>query len=272
MKLSPVECSSRITARLLTTSAIALGMLLVLAFVNCPAARADNLSGVTLSGDGSTGGFFFAPGTNAGDLSMTITGCPSSQPSGCLSDAGISGSTSIDGTAFTWELLPTSADFTPCAGTSDCWDFSSTTTGTGDWLISPTGDNTCQLCSGGGLILWSSLADANGAITLSGTATGTDPTGASVDDPFSVTLGALTCTSTTGTAPNPCTLSDVADSDPIYGTASLSSGQFGSTPPPVSTPEPGTLALLGLGLFSLAVVSRRRTLLAGRLHREADLA
>jgi hypothetical protein len=216
-------------------------------------ATADSLSGTTLSGAGSAGGFFFAPGTTAGDLSMTITSCPGSQLSGgCLPDAGITGSTNIGGTAFTWQILPSSSNFTPCTGTSDCWNFGSTSTGTPDWLIQPPGGLN-QLASGGGLISWSSITDANGLITLSGTATGTDPTGASVDDPFSVTLGTLSCTDANGNAVTPCSLSAVADSDPIYGTASFSSGEFGSSSgSTATTPEPSSWILFGLGVFFLA--------------------
>lgn len=212
------------------------------------AARADALSGTTLPGAGSNGGFFFAPGTAAGDLSITVTSCPSAQLSGgCSPDSGITGSTTIGGTAFTWQILPTSANFTPCSGVSNCFNFGSTTTGTEDWLIDETSNPFAP--GGGGLIAWSSISDVGGVITLSGTATGTDPTGAPVDDPFSVTLGALSCTNGSGTPVTPCSLAVIASSDPIYGMASFSSGAFGPTSGSTApAPEPSSLFLLALGL------------------------
>lgn len=234
---------------------LTLVLALALAIVMAPqSASADSLSGTTLSGAGSNGAFFFGPGTSAGDLSMTVTSCPGSQLAGGCggTDAGITGSTTINGTIFNWQVLTSSSNLTPCAGTTGCWDFNSTTSGTQDWLIQPPGGLN-QLESGGGVIAWSSITDTNGAITINGTATGTDPTGASVDDPFSVTLGTLTCTDQTGAAVTPCNLSEIANSDPIYGTASFADGTFGSSSGPTSaTPEPSALILFGLGGLFLA--------------------
>jgi hypothetical protein len=76
-----------------------------------------------------------------------------------------------------------------------------------------------------------------------------------VDDPFSVTLGTLSCTDANGSAVTPCSLSAIADSDPIYGTASFSTGEFGSSSgsgPTAATPEPSSVILFGLGVFFLA--------------------
>lgn len=224
-------------------------------------ASADSLSGTTLSGAGSTGSFFFGPGTALGDLSVTVTSCPGSQLSGgCFNDGGITGSTTVGGTVYDWQLVPSSSNFTPCAGVSGCWNFNSTTTGTTDWVIgTPGGLN--QVGNGGGLITWSSITDTNGTITLSGTATGSGPAGSgTVDDPFSVTLGTLSCSDASGSSVTPCSLSAIANSDPIYGTASFADGAFGSTSGSTSpAPEPSTWILFGLGslLLTGAAVMKR---------------
>lgn len=233
-------------------------LVLALAFTSS-AAKASGVSIDGFSLGPSSGGVAFEPDFAGVTGSLGVRFCDSAACANA--GTGITGSIFESGTSTVVGTYNVDFNSTPFVANFEA---------PGVWLFGPgstTGYSVNAGAAGGitGTVTWDTLMETNGVDSLQGTAT-FDSTGALAgllgngSAAFSLVLNPLSCSNLA--ANTPCTLSGVSTDPPApEGFGTFGAGTFGSTsgggPGPGTTPEPGTLLLLGSGLTGLGFIRRR---------------
>lgn len=231
-----------------TLKAIVVLCSLALAGMVCRSALATSLLDVKLGASTSPNGIEFTNPTSSGGLTIIIGACPFTSVT-CTAGGAITGGLTVGGLSSSYSLSgdgPLTATFAGQAGGVNTWDIS----GAADsFSLGPSGSPLVT-----GTIDWTSVVENKSGVSMLGSVTYSGVVGSGHVN-ISVLLAPLTC-NFTATPTNPCTLGNLADvgGDPPSAFSSVGSGSFTS---PTTTPEPGTLLLLGSGLTALGFIRRR---------------
>ncbi len=206
--------------------------------------ESTSVYGIVFSGDtGTTGG-----------LDVNIGACPltGSASESCSGTGAVSGDISIGAATGTYSLS---------ANDSVAEFASESSSGVDTWNITgPVSDSYTLSADGGkvtvtGAIDWTQIVENGSGVSLLGSASYTISgllSGSGTKD-ISVLLAPLSCNDDVVGA---CTLANISGEkgDPPAAFSSVGSGTIGGS----TTPEPGTLLLLGSGLLGLAPLIRRK--------------
>jgi hypothetical protein len=222
---------------------------LALAGTLCRPALATSLLNVTLGASTSPNGIEFTDPTSSGGMTIIIGACPFTAVT-CTAGGAVTGGLTVGDLSSTYSLSGNSGLLATFAGQSNGVNTWTITTPTGaadsdSFFLGPSGSPQVT-----GSIDWTSVVENKSGVTLFGSVTYAGELGSGHVN-ISVLLSPLECNFA-----GQCSLGALTDvgGDPPEAFSTVGSGSFTS---PTTTPEPGTLLLLGSGLTALGFIRRR---------------